>query len=158
MRVSVSLCLSCRAIEGESDGGRDGGGGVMGIRLFRGCGDAGGGREEMGGSRFPFFPSSAICDRFARPDSFPMPNSCSFSLSELQSLRSVISRSESDSGSCFTPPLLSVGLCWPVPVPGPRPTAPRPRLRPVPGGLTSTLSLSPNDTPMSVRPIEGLPG
>lgn len=98
-------------MDGESVGGRDGGGGEMGIRLFRGCGDTGGGREEMGGSTPPFFPSNTICDRFARPDSFLMLKSCSFSLSELQSLRSVISRSESDSGSCLTPPRLSVGLC-----------------------------------------------
>lgn len=145
-------------MEGESDGGRDGGGGVMGIRLFRGCGDTGGGREEMGGSTLPFFPSNTICDRFARLDSFLMLNSGSFSLSELQSLRSVISRSESDSGSCFTPPLLSVGLCWPVPAPAPRPTAPR--LSPVPGGLASALSLSASDAPlpMSVRPSDRLPG
>lgn len=130
----------------------------MGIRLFRGCGDTGGGREEMGGSTLPFLPSNAICDWFARLDSFLIANSCSFSLSELQSLRSVISRSESDSGSCLTPPLLSVGLCWPVPVPAARLTAPSPRLNPVPGGLTSTLSLSPSDTPMSVRPNDRLPG
>lgn len=147
-------------MEGESDGGRDGGGGLMGIRLFRGWGDTGGGREEMGGSALPFFPSNTICDRFARLDSLPTLNSCSFSLSELQSLRSVISRSESDSRSGFTPPLLSVGLCWPVPVAAPRPTAPSPRLSPVAGGLASTLSLSPIDAPlpMSVRAIDRLPG
>lgn len=158
MRVSVSLCLSCRAMEGESDGGREGGGGVRGIRLFRGCGDTVGGREEMGGSTLPFFPSSSICDRLAKLDSFPMPNSCSFSFSELQSLRSVISRSESDSGSCFMPPpLLSVGLCRSVTVPAPSPTAPRPRAKPDTGGFASTLSLSPSDAPMSVRPIDRLP-
>ncbi|TNN89219.1 hypothetical protein EYF80_000507 [Liparis tanakae] len=49
-----------RATEGESDGGRDGGGGLMGIGLFRGCGDAVGGREEMGGGTLPFFPSNTI--------------------------------------------------------------------------------------------------
>lgn len=157
LRVSVSLCLSCRAMEGESDLGRDGGGGVMGIRLFSGCGDTGGGREEMGGNTLPFFPSNTSCDRFAWLDSFRMPNSCSFSLSELQSLRSVISRSESDSGSCFTPPLLSVGLCWSVPVPAPKLTAPRPKVKPRPGGLGSTLSPSVAPLPMSVRPIDRLP-
>lgn len=146
-------------MEGESEGGREGGGGVIGIRLFRGCGDTGGGREEMGGSTLLFFPSNIICDRFARRDSFPMLNSCSFSFSELQSLKSVISRSESDSGSCFTPPLLSVGLCWPVPVPAPSPTGPSPRLSPEPGVLASTLSLSsPVPLPMSVRSIDRLPG
>lgn len=156
MRVSVSLCLSCKAMEGDSDGGRDGGGGLMGIRVFRGCGDAGGGRVVMGGSTLPFFPSSTIWAWFARPEPFTRLYSCSFSLSELQSLRSVISRSESNSGSCFTSPLLSVGLCRPVPVPDPRLTAPSPRLSPVPGRLASTLS--PSAAPMSVRPIDRLPG
>lgn len=126
----------------------------MGIRVFRGCGDAGGGRDIMGGSTPPFLPSNTIWDWFARLEPFTKLYSCSFSLSELQSLRSVISRSESNSGSCLTSPLLSVGLCWPAPVPGPRLTAPIPS--PVPGGLISTLS--PNAAPMSVRPIDRLPG
>ncbi|TNN89221.1 hypothetical protein EYF80_000509 [Liparis tanakae] len=87
-----------------------------------------------------------------------MLNSCSFSFSELLSLRSVISRSESDSGSSFTPPLLSVGVCRPVPAPAPRPMAASPRPSAAAGGLASALS--PNDAPVptSVRPNDRLPG
>lgn len=128
----------------------------MGSRVFRGCGDEGGGRDVMGGRMLPFFPSNRSWDWLARPEPFTSLYSCSFSLSELQSLRSVISRSESNSGSCLTSPLLSVGLCGPAPVPGPRLTAPIPRLSPVPGGLSCTLS--PNAAPRSVRPIDRPPG
>lgn len=156
--MSVSLCLSCRATDGESDGGRDGGGGVMGIRLFSGWVDTTGGSEVMGGNALPFFPSNVIWGLLASPDSLPTLNSGSCSFSELQSLRSVISRSESDSGSCFTPPLLSVGLCWSFPFPAPTPTAPNPSPRT--GGLGSPRSLSPSDAPfpMSVRSRGRLPG
>lgn len=164
LSVSVSLCRSTILSEGERAGGRDEGGGVRGVtRLLRGCGDTGGGREERGGKPLPR-PRDLASRRCERPPSlgsFPREKSGSFSFSELQSLRSVISRSESDSGSCFTPFLRSEGL-WRPPTPTPpkpRPK-PRPRPRPVPGtpGMVSPLSLSLiAPFPSSVRPI-GTPG
>lgn len=154
-------------MEGERDRGRDGGGGVRGTRLLRGWEDTGGGREERGGSAPPFFPSTRVCDRSLSLVSLVMLKSGSLSLSELQSLRSVISRSESDSGSCFTPPRRSNGLCRPPATP-PRPIPPRPSPNPnpspnpgsVPGVLDSLLSLSPTEPPltMSVRPSDRAPG